>query len=114
VQVAHGKLSHLDTSLSFAERTKIWLASHIGRKSGPDESPGAGRARLNIPAYTIGARRFTRCPQWTCHCVSAGDWHGGDMGQELIFKVATAISDEDEPSIMPHCVAMDTPLNTKG
>ena len=89
-------LLYLDTSLSFAERAKD-LIGHLTleEKVGLMSHPAHGIPRLNIPAYNYwnealhGVARNGRATVFPQAIALAATWDRG-----LIFKVATAISDE--------------------
>ena len=89
-------LLYLDTSLPFAERIKD-LIGHLTleEKVGLMSHPTHGIPRLNIPAYNYwnealhGVARNGRATVFPQAIALAATWDRG-----LIFKVATAISDE--------------------
>lgn len=90
------KLLYLDTSLSFAERAKDLVARlTLEEKVGLMNHPAHGIPRLNIPAYNYwnealhGVARNGRATVFPQAIAMAATWD-----KELIFKVATAISDE--------------------
>lgn len=88
--------AYLDTSLSFTERVKdlIKLLT-LEEKIGLMNHPALGVPRLNIPAYNYwnealhGIARSGRATVFPQAIGMAATWD-----KELIFKVATAISDE--------------------
>ncbi len=90
------KPAYLDTSLSFTERVKdlIKLLT-LEEKVGLMNHPAHGVPRLNIPAYNYwnealhGIARSGRATVFPQAIGMAATWD-----KELIFKVATAISDE--------------------
>ena len=90
------KPAYLDTSLSFTERVKdlIKLLT-LEEKIGLMNHPAHGVPRLNIPAYNYwnealhGVARNGRATVFPQAIGMAATWD-----KELIFKVATAISDE--------------------
>ena len=90
------KPAYLDTSLSFTERVKdlIKLLT-LEEKIGLMNHPAHGVPRLNIPAYNYwnealhGIARNGRATVFPQAIGMAATWD-----KELIFKVATAISDE--------------------
>jgi hypothetical protein len=79
------KISYLDTSLPFAERAKDLVGRlDVGRKSGIDESPGAGCAASEHPCLQLLERGTARRgPQRTRHGFPAGNWHGRHLGQGI-------------------------------
>jgi len=90
------KLLYLDTSLSFAERAKDLVGRlTLEEKVGLMNHPAHGVPRLNIPAYNYwnealhGIARSGRATVFPQAIGMAATWD-----KELIFKVATAISDE--------------------
>jgi beta-glucosidase len=90
------KLSYLDTSLSFADRAKDLVGRlTLEEKVGLMNHPAHGIPRLNIPAYNYwsealhGVARNGRATVFPQAIGMAATWD-----KELIFKVATAISDE--------------------
>ncbi len=90
------KLLYLDTSLSFAERAKDLVGRlTLEEKVGLMSHPAHGIPRLNIPAYNYwsealhGVARSGRATVFPQAIGMAATWD-----KELIFKVATAISDE--------------------
>ncbi len=90
------KILYLDTSLSFAERAKDLIGRlTLEEKVGLMNHPALGVPRLNIPAYNYwnealhGIARSGRATVFPQAIGMAATWD-----KELIFKVATAISDE--------------------
>ncbi len=90
------KLLYLDTSLSFAERAKDLVGRlTLEEKIGLMNHPAHGIPRLNIPAYNYwsealhGVARNGRATVFPQAIAMAATWD-----KELIFQVATAISDE--------------------
>jgi beta-glucosidase len=90
------KPAYLDTSLSFAERAKdLVKLLTLEEKVGLMNHPANGVPRLNIPAYNYwnealhGIARSGRATVFPQAIGMAATWD-----RELIFKVATAISDE--------------------
>ncbi|MFN8381542.1 MAG: glycoside hydrolase family 3 C-terminal domain-containing protein [Anaerolineales bacterium] len=90
------KKLYLDTSLSFAERAKDLIRRlTLEEKVGLMNHPSLGVPRLNIPAYNYwnealhGIARSGRATVFPQAIGMAATWD-----KELIFKVATAISDE--------------------
>src|SRR5258708_29837189 len=90
------KLIYLDTSLSFAERAKDLVGRlTLEEKVSLMNHPAQGVPRLNIPAYNYwsealhGVARNGRDTVFTQAIGMAATWD-----KELIYKVATAISDE--------------------
>ncbi len=87
---------YLDTSLPFAERVKDLVGRMtLEEKVGLMNHPAHGIPRLNIPAYNYwnealhGVARNGRATVFPQAIAMAATWD-----KELIFKVATAISDE--------------------
>ena len=90
------KPAYLDTSLSFTERVKDLVKLFtLEEKVGLMNHPALGVPRLNIPAYNYwnealhGIARSGRATVFPQAIGMAATWD-----KELIFKVATAISDE--------------------
>ncbi len=90
------KPAYLDTSLSFTERVKdLVKLLTLEEKVGLMNHPAHGVPRLNIPAYNYwnealhGIARSGRATVFPQAIGMAATWD-----KELIFKVATAISDE--------------------
>src|SRR6187551_3688777 len=90
------KLSYLDTTLPFAERAKDLVGRlTLDEKVGLMSHPAQGVPRLNIPAYNYwsealhGVARNGRATVFPQAIGMAATWD-----RELIFKVASAISDE--------------------
>lgn len=90
------KLLYLDTSLSFTERAKDLVGRlTLEEKVGLMNHPAHGIPRLNIPAYNYwsealhGVARNGRATVFPQAIAMAATWD-----KELIFNVATAISDE--------------------
>ena len=90
------KLLYLDTSLSFAERAKDLVGRlTLEEKVGLMNHPAHGIPRLNIPAYNYwsealhGVGRNGRATVFPQAIGMAATWD-----KELIYRVATAISDE--------------------
>jgi beta-glucosidase len=90
------KFLYLDTSLSFAERAKDLVGRlTLEEKVGLMSHPAHGIPRLNIPAYNYwsealhGVARNGRATVFPQAIGMAATWD-----KELIYKVATAISDE--------------------
>lgn len=87
---------YLDTSLPFADRVKDLIERMtLEEKVGLMNHPAHGIPRLNIPAYNYwnealhGVARNGRATVFPQAIAMAATWD-----KELIFKVATAISDE--------------------
>lgn len=94
--VTSEKLLYLDPSLSFAERARDLISRMtLEEKVGLMNHPAHGIPRLNIPAYNYwsealhGVARNGRATVFPQAIAMAATWD-----KELIFKVATAISDE--------------------
>ena len=90
------KVLYLDTSLSFAERAKDLVGRlTLDEKVGLMNHPAHGIPRLNIPAYNYwsealhGVARNGRATVFPQAIAMAATWD-----KELIFQIATAISDE--------------------
>ena len=91
-----GKFSYLDTSLPIAERVKDLIGlMTLDEKVGLMNHPAHAIPRLNIPAYNYwsealhGVARNGRATVFPQAIAMAATWDN-----ELIHKVATAISDE--------------------
>ncbi|MBK7317927.1 glycoside hydrolase family 3 C-terminal domain-containing protein [Candidatus Villigracilis affinis] len=90
------KISYLDTSLPFAERTKDLIGRMtLEEKVGLMNHPSHGIPRLNIPAYNYwsealhGVARNGRATVFPQAIAMAATWD-----KELIYQVASAIGDE--------------------
>ncbi|MBL0345024.1 glycoside hydrolase family 3 C-terminal domain-containing protein [Candidatus Villigracilis affinis] len=90
------KISYLDTSLPFAERTKDLIGRMtLEEKVGLMNHPSHGIPRLNIPAYNYwsealhGVARNGRATVFPQAIAMAATWD-----KKLIYQVASAIGDE--------------------